>query len=116
MMITQETKNINFNTILSNSDPTLLPDFFLDESSPAEISQQIKDGGSKPAFDVASAAAPGGGSSSIDGTFATLNSMLSPDLVSSVKASYAFDLKGTFQYSSIVPEKKCNRFNVDNYI
>ena len=78
-------------------DPNLLPDFFLDEM-PEQISAQIKQQGGKPKWDVkeqkTSAAAASGSGSPVEQTFVTLQSMLNNEIVSSIGAVYAFDLKG----------------------
>ena len=70
----------------------------------------MKEGGAKPKWDVkdnqtsAAAAAPASMGSPLDSTFATLQSMLSTDIVSSIGAVYTFDLKGL----SVVGLKQVN--------
>ena len=73
-------------------DPNLIPDFFLD-AAPETISAHVKESGSTPRWDVKEEA--GGDSAELKQTFATLGAMLSPDIVQSIGAVYAFDLKGS---------------------
>ncbi len=75
---------------------TLLPDFFLDVG-PEELHAHMVAAGAKPKFNLSgqpAEAAPASEAAGPADTFKTINSMITPDLMNSMKGTLIFDLKG----------------------
>ncbi|CAL1567319.1 unnamed protein product [Knipowitschia caucasica] len=71
----------------------LLPDFFLDETSPEGLVQTMEEHGATPAFKPASQA-PASSSGPIESTFDVIRASINEDVVKSTKGLYRFDLTG----------------------